>query len=250
MIASLSAAAERWRLVLITSISMGGLLILGLLARFPFIAEATLDIGGVLTVGGGANCNEVSSARFTPFEGGRSIEMFFEHMVFHGSSGRLSECGARATYSPEGERVKLVCKGRSDREVRALVAAAIEPFLERHSRHFELAKYADEQRRKILAQQLSGAKLKIDVLQRRPVSSIAEAQIIGHRLEIETIHHQMAADRLLGERVKATRVDDNGVKVIDRTPGWNTWLVVMVMAIGSGVFVGVLATRLDGVRNE
>ncbi len=211
--------------------------------RSPFEAEVTLSIGSVVVHRDGV-------MRPTPFEDANTVERFFESAVFSEPSKQVSGCKVKAMYSPDGGRLRLACKGRGDSEVREMVAAALDPFLDSHSRLFKIATHAEEQRQNHLARKLNSEKLKIDVLQRPPVSSVAEAAIISHREEIEVLQDQMAIDRLLGYRVKATRVEGNGVKVLDRRPGWRTWLVVLTMAIGSGVFVAVFAARLDGARNE
>lgn len=251
MIATLRAlAAEgvaRWRFAIFISIGMASLLGLGLSIRHQFIAEATVDIGGALTT----IDSDFGLMRFKPFEGASEIENYFEHEVIAKDiSGRLSACTAKTVYSPDGLRLKMLCKGRSDIEAKGLAASALEPLLARHKRYFDLARDSNERRQKFQERRLNSAEQKIEVLKKPPVSSLAEAQIIGHRLEIELLLARMAEDRLLGNRVKPTLLDADGLKVLDRTPGWATWLVVIFLAIGAGLFTMVFKAMLDSDRHE
>ncbi len=236
----------RWRLALVVFLVMSALMSLGILMRHSYIATVKVDIGGVLI-----DPNGVGVQTLRTFEDVNMIEAFFSHHVFTKKpDGRFAACIAQVMCATEGQKLRIECKGRSDPEVRELIASALEPFIVRHSHYFEVARRVEEQRQKHGERRLRSLEQRIKVLQEQPISSLAKAQIIAYQLEIETLDEQMATDRLLGDRVKATRVDADGVEVLSRTPNWMNWLAVLVLAIGSSIFMAVFMARLDGPRNE
>ncbi len=234
----------RWGLALIVSLVMFILMSFGLLMRHSFVATVEIDIGGVLT-------NSSKIFRFIPFEDVNTTEAFFSHHVFaKNSEGRLATCKAKGMSAPEGQKLRIECKDRSDTEVRKLIASALDPLIVRHSRFFEVSSRYEEQRQKHIERHLRSLEQRLKILQEQPVSSLAKVLIVQYQFDIETLEEQIAIDRLLGERVRETRVNSDGVEVLNRAPNWTIWLVALVLAIGSGIFMAVFMARLDGSRNE
>lgn len=253
----LAALAERWRYGVVAATIVAGLLTLGLLIRLPFAAEATVDIGGVISITdqpidiGGMSDGDLGLVRFLPFEGSKQIEHFFTHGVFSGNpTGVYDVCTAKAVYSPNGLRLRVNCKGRSENQARELTVSALQPLLDRHARYYQLAKSFDLHRQTLAEKKMRGAARIIEVLRKPPVSRLVEAQIITHQLQIENLREQMALDRLLGNRVSPTQLDTKGVAVVDREPGLGVWIAVVVLALCSGVFMTMLAAMLRRIEHE
>jgi hypothetical protein len=179
------------------------------------------------------------------------MEQFLDREVFaKGTNGIKGVCTAKAAYSPNGLRLEINCKGRSESQVRELTASALQPFLDRHARYYELAKDVDDERLRGIERRMLGLERMIEVLGKPPVSGLSEAQLIARQLEIEELRERMAIERTLGDQVKPTRLDAKGISIANRKPGPAVWAAVLALALGSGIFTAVFAARLKRVEDE
>ncbi|MFN4310041.1 MAG: hypothetical protein ACK4FK_05550 [Ferrovibrio sp.] len=246
----LAETFARWRLILLTTSVVAGLIVLGLMTRPPFAASAIVNIGGIHTVGGTGN-SDFGLARFLLFEGARQVEDFFTHEVFVNPAYQVgNRCNAIAMYSPDGLRLRIDCRDKTADNARRLVGMAVQPFLDRHARYYELAKQVYTQRRIHIDRQLNGAERVIEILQQPPATNLSEAKIIEKKLEIEQLREQKSLDDSIGDRVRPTQLSSEGISVISRKPGPLIWLTALFMALGSGLFVAFLAARLKHLQNE
>lgn len=244
--APLADVAARWRSGLMVASVVAALLTSGLLMRDPFLAKATVDIGGVLS-GRGA----LPPVRLLPFESAYEMEQFFDREVFAKvPNGIKGVCTAKAAYSPDGLRLEINCRGRSESQVRERTLSALQPFLDRHARYYELAKNVDDERVRGIERRMLGLERMIEALSKPPVSGLSEAQLIARQLDIEEMRERMAVERLLGNQVSPTRLDAKGVSVANRRPGRGVWSAVLALAIGSGIFTAVFAARLKRIEDE
>lgn len=256
--APLADIFAHWRIGLMVAVVVAGLLTLGLSMRPRYIADASVDIGGILSIaerpinmGGILSEDPVGLVRFLPFEGAKEVEHFFSHEVFAKvSNGFDGRCSAAAVYSPNGLRLKMTCRGGSESQVRELTLSALRPLLERHARHYEIAKTIDEQRQKLIERQIRGVEQMIAALRKPPVSSLSEALIIERQMKIENLHNQIAIERMLGNRASQTQIDTQGVSVVDRKPGFGVWAAVAFLALFAGLFVVVFAATLKHLEQE
>lgn len=242
-----------WRIGLMAAVMVAGLLMLGLSMRPRFIAEATVDVGGILSIterpidmGNILGEPPVGFVRFLPFEEPKVVERFYSHEVFAKVSNEFDgRCSVNAVYSPHGQQLKLTCRAGSESQVRELVLSALRPLLERHARHYEIAKTIDEQRQMFIEREMGGAKQMIEALRKPPISGLTEALIIEHQMKIESLNSQMAVERMLGNRVSQTQIDAQGISVIDRKLGFRLWAVVAVISLFTGLFVVVFVATLN-----
>jgi len=234
-----------WRIGLMVAVVVAALLALGLSLRPRYIAVAMIDIGGVKSAA------SEGFVRFLPFDEAKEVESFFSHWVFaQASNGFDGRCSAVAVYSPNGQRLKMTCRGGSEGQVRELTLSALRPLFERHARRYEIAKTIDEQRQNLLERQIRSADQMIAALRKPPVSSSSEALIIEHQVRIENLRNQVAVERMLGNRVIHTQIDTQGVTVLDRKPGFGVLVAVAVLALFAGLFVVMFAASLKRLEQE
>lgn len=235
------------RIGLMVAVVVAALLAMGLSLRPRYIAEATVDIGGISSMGD----DPVGLVRFLPFEDGNAVEAFFSHEVFTKFSGGIDgRCSAAALYSPNGQRIKMTCRGENESQLRELTLSALSPLLERHARHYEILKTIEEQRQNFLDFQIRSADQMIAALRKPPVSSLSEALIIEHQVMIKKLLNHVSVERMLGNRVRQTQIDSKGITVRDRKPGLVIWAAVAVLALFSGLFTMVLSASLKRLKQE
>ena len=230
------------RIGLMASVVVAALLVLGLSLRHSYIAELKVDIGGVRST------STSGITQFTHFEEASNLEFFYSHHVFLKDLNFNGHCSVDAVYSPNGQQLKITCKSDSEGQARALISFALFPLLERHMRPYELATIVYERNQNLIKSRIRHVKQMIVALQKPPVLSSSEAQIIALQEKVEQLHDQIELERMLGNGVLQTQIDSQGVSVRNRNPGFGVWAVVAVMALSVGLFVMMVTAsikRLD-----
>jgi hypothetical protein len=240
----LADAIENWRLGIVVATIVLALLVAGLLTRAPYIAEAKVDIGGVSSVSENSGV-----VRFQPFETAEAVEDFFSRYVLVNSPFNAgNSCSAAATYSPDGLRLKLLCRGKSENQIREMILSSLKPLLDRHANFYALAEKYYGKRLYLIEREIREREKIVNLLRKTPTSVLSEMNIIEQQIIIERLREREAFERLLGGRVRPSRFEEANIAVVDRRPGLKVWVVVLLLSLGSFLFVAAVSQRLKRIE--
>lgn len=237
-------SARRWLAGALVSVLAFALMAYGLSLRPPYVSTAVVDLGGIVYDGTGG------TVRFAGFDGANEIEYFFTNEVFARDPSLNGNCTASSMYSPDGGRVQLSCKASSEEQARELALAALKPLLARHDRQYQVAAAIDAQRKSLLERQSNGYEQALDVLRQSPASAFTKVQMIDYELRLEGLRERKILDEMLGDRIRKTRVNADGVTVADRQPGARLWGAVTLLSLLAGLFVAAFPWLLQRLGHE
>jgi hypothetical protein len=234
---------EYWRIGTVAASIVLALLILGLLIRKPFIAEANVEIGGIIDLTAGL-------VTFQPFEGANEVEPFFSKFVFKLPIYSKNSCSVDVTYSVDGPRVKLICGARTEEQSRELILSAISRLEDRHKNFYEVANKFYGQRSTIIEVEIRERERIVGLLRSAQTSVLRQKEIIEQQIAIEKLRGHQALELQLGRRVRPTQIDAKNISIVDRRPSLKIWTIVLLMAISSGILVAVFFARLNRTEHE
>ena len=238
----LAGAIESWRLGAVVATTLLALLTAGLLMRAPYMAEAIVDIGGI-------SIDREGLVRFQPFESADEIERFFTNYVFPNSPVNAgNNCSAKIIYSPDGLRLKMLCRGKSENQIRDMFFVSLKPLLDRHGNLYQLAEKYYEQRLYRVEREIREGERIVNLLRKAPTSVLSQTKIIENQINIEMLREAQAFEQLLGSRIKPSRFDEANISVVDRRPGIKVGVVVLLLSLGSGLVAAALLTRLKSIE--
>jgi len=230
-----------WRHGVITFILVASILAAGLLLRAPFQLMATVEIGGITFKNDG-------KVKFQAYESANEIETFYEYYFSDNKSMDFSlPCAVKAIYSPDGQRIKVTCRGASENGVRDAVAMMLEPLMRRHQDFYEHAKDYYDSDLKELENQVDDKSAMIKALRKSPLTGIVEAEIIGIESDIKYIQNKIKRSKN-GVLISQTLLDQSNIQVLNRQPGLKVWVVVLLLSLGSGLFVAAFSARLKRIE--
>lgn len=252
-------AIRHWQRVLLTVLVVTGLLTLGLLLKPRFTAVAIVEIGGVLEEGG------VGIVRLQHYENASDVENFFSREALTQTGNAFSpHCNAKAYNTPSGLQLHINCSGHSYQQVRNMSMSALRPILIRHARAYDTAKAIHEQRIVSMERELQKLERVTGSLRKyldpQPIEKgvngslemnlESHLKVIDYQLKIENLREKLAVERIMGNRVKQTKLGAKGINVTDRNPGPGIWAMVAAMALLSGLFVAGFSATLKQVEHE
>ena len=245
----LANSISHWRKVLLTIVIVAGLLTLGLLLYPRFTALAIVEIGGVL------NESDLGIVRLQPYENASDIENFFSEGLSGKTGSALNRrCNAKVFNTPTGLQLHINCSGKSYQQARNMAMAALQPILARHARAYAITKALNKQRIESIERELQRLERVTGSLRKylepqliekgvngpsnmNSEPQLLEMRIIDYQLKIENLREKLAVERILGNRVKQTKLETKGIYVIDRKVSPGIWAMVAAMALFSGLFV-------------